>query len=320
MATERPLPTPGVPPFRNPLEHLSHDLQEIITRAHRHWGSVTLAAATIGGAAYVAYLLNKPYTPDTQVKTTAPVSDTFKPADPGSDSEVVVPAISTETPTPAATATATAEPTKAPPKEKPSSLTAANFNEFVGRVSQEEFQKLAKAQPDAFAFPVKSGEDFTITYKDNSTTSPSAKSNYKSINITGSKIKLVVPTGGDMHFEYNDRQNRDKITNIKISKKLSEDTTMEVNIVIPISTASGSSIVPAINNDQQVEKGVSLAEINGTVAINISLFQKLSQPIVINRPDGGQTEILAYVTYLTPSVFENSGWISQNGKAVTSQN
>ena len=149
----------------NPLERLGHRVREIPAWAGRHWKSLALTLAALGGAGYASYLLARPYTPDTQVKTTIPVSDTFNRPDSGLG--VIIPVTPTEIP-PTATAPPSPEPTAAPTvnptetatpaplKEKPTSLTAENFSEFVTTVSQEEFQKLTQAQPDAFAFPVES--------------------------------------------------------------------------------------------------------------------------------------------------------------------
>ena len=311
-----------VPPFHNPLERLGETVREIPAWAGRHWKSLTLTLAALGGAGYVSIQLARPYTPDTQVKTTVPVSDTFKPADPGLDSEVLIPAIPTptETATPSPTAkpteTAIPEPTKAPPKEKPSSLTAANFNEFVGSVSPEEFQKLAKSQPDAFAFPVKPlGGDFQMTYQDIPTDIASMKGNGKAADMNGSDMLLVSAIDGEMTVRKDDPFNKDKITSIWVSRKVSEKTTL-----IQYIYTGNSTSVSLVGSTGPSERGNAVAQVSGKVGISIYSSERLDQPIVINRPDGGKTGILAYTTYLTPSIFENSDWINQDGKAVTSQN
>ena len=312
----------ATPPFQNPLERIGHTVREVPAWAGRHWKSLALTVAALGGAGYVSIQLARPYTPDTQVKTTVPVSDTFKPADPGLDSEVLIPAIPTptETATPSPTAkpteTAIPEPTKAPPKEKPSSLTAANFNEFVGSVSPEEFQKLAKSQPDAFAFPVKPlGGDFQMTYQDIPTDIASMKGNGKAADMNGSDMLLVSAIDGEMTVRKDDPFNKDKITSIWVSRKVSEKTTL-----IQYIYTGNSTSVSLVGSTGPSERGNAVAQVSGKVGISIYSSERLDQPIVINRPDGGKTGILAYTTYLTPSIFENSDWINQDGKAVTSQN
>ena len=313
----------ATPPFQNPLERIGHTVREVPAWAGRHWKSLALTVAALGGAGYVSIQLARPYTPDTQIKTTVPVSDTLKPADPGSDSEVIIPAIPTPTevtvtpsPTakPAETATAVPEPPKLP-KEKPASLTAANFNEFVGTVSKDEFQKLAKAQPDAFAFPVKplSG-DFQMTYQDKPASAVNVKGNYKAIDMEGSNLLLLSVIDGEMTVRRDDRSNKDKITSIWIHRKLSENSFMTLYIY-----TGNSNNVSMIESVGPTERGHALAKVSGKVGISIYLQELLAEPVVINRPDGGKTEFNGYLTYLAPSVFENSGWISQNGKAVTLQ-
>lgn len=300
------LPTPG-----EMLEWIGH-----------HKTRLTMAAIALGGAGYLMVAHDRG-SQNPAVTVNNPISDTLKPADPGSDSEAVVPAVvPTETPIPpptakpTETATATPEPTKAPPKEKPTSLTAANFSEFVGTVSKDEFKKLAKSQPDAFAFPVKSlSGDLEMTYQDIPTSVANVKGNGKSISATGSNILLISSIDGNMTIRKDDHFNKDKITSIWIHRKLSENSFLTLYIY-----TGNSNDVSMIENVGPTERGQALAKVSGKVGISIYLQELLTEPVVINRPDGGKTEFNGYVTYLSPSIFENSGWVSKDGKAVTSQN
>ncbi len=223
----------------------------------------------------------------------------------------------TPTKTPEPTITATVEPTKTPPKEKPASLTAENFSEFVGTVPNEEFQRLAKSQPDNFAFPLKPiGEEFKMSYKDIPSQSPATKGNYKTASISGSDIKIFSPIDGEIIIRRDNYVDKNKITSIHIRRKISENTSLLVSISI---ATDNSTIISLINNTSSTERGSLLVKASGIVGVDISLQEILAEWIIINRPDGGITEIGGYATYLTPSIFESSGWISKDNKAVTSQ-
>lgn len=68
--------------IRHPIEAVAHALHETPAWMGRHWKPLTLAVAALGGAGIAASQLARPYTPDTQVRSTVPVSDTFKPPEP----------------------------------------------------------------------------------------------------------------------------------------------------------------------------------------------------------------------------------------------
>lgn len=219
-------------------------------------------------------------------------------------------AIATATVSP--TTTPTHEPTKIPlPKENPTSLTDENFSQFVRTVSQEEFNQLAKSQPDAFAFPAKplSG-DISITYTDQAATA-STDGHLRSININGSNYLIIRPKDGELVFNRTYPPQKDKITQIEISKKITENITLKIDAHL---LDLQGSITPTENVGS--EEGSPIARVNGPLRLNIYLFEKLPQPKIINNPDGSITGIIAYVTYITPSMFESSKWVNKNGQIV----
>lgn len=68
-----------IPIFRHPMESLGHALHDTPAWLGRHWKSLTLALAAIGGGAIAVSQLARPYTPDTQARNTTPTSDPVKP-------------------------------------------------------------------------------------------------------------------------------------------------------------------------------------------------------------------------------------------------
>lgn len=296
----------------------------------KHW--LPIAAASVGIpslAGGVMYLWTRLANPSEEMPAQTPsIVRTIeeKPQEPPAGITLQVPTktptfIPTKTPEPTVTPTPkpTETPTKTPTPElpKPTSLTAENIDRFTTSVPKEEFQKLVEAQPDKFVFPVKpSSKDVEIKYRDIPSGTPeTTKNNYKTVGIIGSEnsesIEFFSPFEGKISFLRTDPRNKEKITQIFISKQISPDTDLQTRIF-------ATAITPLIA-DGQIKAGIPVARVGGKIDFSIITFQKLSQPIVINRPDGGQTKILAYVTYLTPSIFESSGWVEKDGKIVIPQ-